>query len=238
MEVAGKKHVKRRRDPEATREALLRAGTVLFALRGFDGVTVDEIAAKAGANKALISYYFRGKRGLYRTILQSTLAAGVERQGSLAESPRPPAELLREFIANFHHMATVERPFFPALMLREILESGKTFDDDVVPEVLALFQIVRAIIARGVAEGVFRPVHPFLAHLGIIGSLVFFYATEPTRRRLVAQKRLPVSLPTSKEFLDHIQEIVIRGLAVEPARADGGTGEDRLMKTEDNGEHR
>jgi TetR/AcrR family transcriptional regulator len=217
--------VRRHRDRDATREALLRAGTELFALRGFDGVTIDDIATKAGANKALISYYFRGKRGLYRTILQSTLAAGVERQRALAESPRPPAELLREFIANFHHMATVERPFFPALMLREVLESGKTFDDDIVPEVLALFQIVRAIIARGVAEGVFRPVHPFLAHLGIIGSLIFFYATEPPRRRLVAEGRLPVPLPSTDEFLMHIQETVIRGLAADTPHADAGSGE-------------
>jgi TetR/AcrR family transcriptional regulator len=228
--VTSAESVRRHRGPDATREALLLAGTELFALRGFDGVSIDDIATKAGANKALISYHFRGKRGLYRTILQSTLAACVERQRALAESPRPPADLLCEFIANFHHMATVERPFFPALMLREVLESGKTFDDDIVPEVLALFQIVRAIIARGVAEGVFRPVHPFLAHLGIVGSLLFFYATEPPRRRLVAEGRLPVPLPSTDEFLQHIQEMVIRGLAADGSHVDAGT--------EDTGEHK
>ena len=63
-----------RRDPEATRQALLRAGAELFAERGFDGVPIDEVAARAGVNKALISYHFRGKRGLYVAILESTFA--------------------------------------------------------------------------------------------------------------------------------------------------------------------
>ena len=33
-----------RRDPEATRQALLRAGAGLFAERGFDGVPIEEVA--------------------------------------------------------------------------------------------------------------------------------------------------------------------------------------------------
>jgi TetR/AcrR family transcriptional regulator len=217
--------VRRHRDPDATRDALLRAGTELFALRGFDGVTIDDIAVQAGVNKALISYHFRGKRGLHRTILQSTLGATVERMRGLAESSRPPTDLLREFIAYFHHMATVERPFFPALVLREVVTAGKAFDEAVVPEILGILQSIQAIIERGVREGAFRAVNPLLAHVGIIGSLLFFYATEPPRRRLVAEGRLPVPLPSTDEFLQHIQETVIRGLAADTSHADTGTSD-------------
>ena len=221
--------IRRHRHPDATREALIRAATELFALRGFDGATIDEIATKAGANKALISYYFRGKRGLYTAILQSTLEVAVARLRALAESPRSPADLLREFIASFHQMATIDRPYFPALVLREVVTSGKAFNDTVAPQIIALLQSIRAIIERGVREGVFRPVDPLLAHLSIIGSLLFFYATEPPRRRLAAQGRLPVSLPSPDEFVRHIQEMVIRGLA-----QDSSSGETVVR---DRGEH-
>src|SRR5512139_4068434 len=76
-----------RRDPEATRRALLRAGAFLFAERGFDGVSTEEVAARAGVNKALISYHFRGKRGLYAAILESAfadMAARLEAIGARA----------------------------------------------------------------------------------------------------------------------------------------------------------
>jgi TetR/AcrR family transcriptional regulator len=222
--------LKRHRHPDATREALIRAATELFALRGFDGVTIDEIATKAGANKALISYYFRGKRGLYTAILQSTMEVAVARLRALAESPRSPADLLRDFIASFHQMATVDRPHFPALVLREVVTSGKTFNDTIAPQIIALLQSIRAIIERGVREGVFRPVDPLLAHLSIIGSLLFFYATEPPRRRLAAEGRLPVPLPSPDEFVRHIQEMVIRGLARD--------GFDKNTMTGDGGEQR
>ena len=42
-----------RRDPEATKQALLEAGSVLFAEHGFDGVSIDDVAGRAGVNKAL-----------------------------------------------------------------------------------------------------------------------------------------------------------------------------------------
>ncbi len=197
----------------------MRAGTELFAARGFDGVTTDDIAAKAGVNKALISYHFRGKRGLYDAILSSTLSVAAERLRALAESPRPPQELLLDFIAAFHQMAAVERPCFPALVLREVQTRSRTFSETVVPHILGLFGSIRTIIERGVREGVFRPVNPLAAHLGIIGSLLFFYATEPVRQRLVAQKQLPLTPPSLEEFMQHMQQMVLHGLALDAPHA-------------------
>lgn len=53
----------------STREKLLNAGEQLFAAHGFDGVTVRQIARQAGADPALVSYYFGSKRGLFDEIL-------------------------------------------------------------------------------------------------------------------------------------------------------------------------
>ena len=38
----------------------------MFAARGFDGVSVDDIARDAGVNKAMIYYHFADKLALYR----------------------------------------------------------------------------------------------------------------------------------------------------------------------------
>jgi AcrR family transcriptional regulator len=211
----------------STREALLRASTELFALSGFDGVSVEEIAARAGVNKALISYHFGGKRGLYLAILHTTFEAVLQRLRELEASERRPDEVLRSFMAAFHEMATVERPFFPALLLREVLGAGRTFEDEILPNILALFGVMRRIIERGVQQGVFRPVDPLLAHVGIVGSLIFFYATEPTRRRMSARRKAPGLAPPAEEFLRHMQEMASRGLqagegACRGRRAKGG----------------
>lgn len=49
---------------DSSREMLIRSAEALFAARGFDGVSVRDIAKAAGVNSALVGYYFRGKEGL------------------------------------------------------------------------------------------------------------------------------------------------------------------------------
>jgi len=59
----------RRRDPERTRAALLDAALQEFAAKGRAGARVSEIAARAGVDKQLISYYFGGKDGLLEALV-------------------------------------------------------------------------------------------------------------------------------------------------------------------------
>ncbi len=51
-----------------TREKILRAAREAFAERGYDGVSVDEIARRAGVKKALIYYYFPSKEVLFEEV--------------------------------------------------------------------------------------------------------------------------------------------------------------------------
>lgn len=55
------------------REVLMRSAIKLFAENGFDAVTTRMIAADAGVNLALISYYFNSKDGLIDTIIEEHL---------------------------------------------------------------------------------------------------------------------------------------------------------------------
>jgi TetR/AcrR family transcriptional regulator len=56
--------------PEDTRERLIAAATPLFAKKGFDGVSVKELAEAADVNVSLVSYHFGGKENLYRACLE------------------------------------------------------------------------------------------------------------------------------------------------------------------------
>jgi TetR/AcrR family transcriptional regulator len=61
------------------REKIIRVATSLFAEKGFDAATVDEIAVKAKVNKALIYYYFRSKNDLLTKIFDSFMEEGLVR---------------------------------------------------------------------------------------------------------------------------------------------------------------
>ena len=51
------------------REQLLNVGRKLFAEKGFETVTVEEIAAKAGVSKPVVYEHFGGKEGLYAVVV-------------------------------------------------------------------------------------------------------------------------------------------------------------------------
>lgn len=49
---------------------LIEAGVKLFAEKGYDGTSTRDLTKEAGINIALVSYYFGGKEGLYRHIIE------------------------------------------------------------------------------------------------------------------------------------------------------------------------
>ena len=51
------------------REQLLDVGRALFAARGFDGTSVEEIALRAGVSKPVVYEHFGGKEGLYAVVV-------------------------------------------------------------------------------------------------------------------------------------------------------------------------
>lgn len=213
--MAAKQKRTRRRDPAATREALLRAGAEMFAESGYEGVRVDSLARRAGVNKAMISYHFGGKRGLYRAVLRTAFDEVGTRLGELdASAPAP--ERLAALIRVIADVATLHRPNFPAMFLREALGGGAGHYE-VLPQVAGVVRHVAQIVASGRREGSFRRVDPALTHLSLIGALVFFFATVPVRRRAFAAGKLPKGFHNAspERYVAHLTEMMRRGLAAQ-----------------------
>src|SRR5215831_13616355 len=195
----------RERDAEATREALIGAATELFAERGFDGARIDEIARRAGVNKALISYHFAGKQGLYSMIFERDLAVIGERIAEIDAAAAPADEKLRRFVAAFGELH-VRRPYWAALMMREVLSGGRHIDARFLGMIAGVLGLVQRIVEQGVREGTFRDVDPLFTHHTVAGCIVFFFAARPFRERMIAEGRVHVATPDPGRFIAHVQE--------------------------------
>ena len=55
--------------PSQTRERIVGAASAIFADKGFAGARVDEIARRAGVNKAMLYYHVGDKQALYTAVL-------------------------------------------------------------------------------------------------------------------------------------------------------------------------
>ena len=65
--------VKRRRDADGTRDAILKAAQTAFSQKAYAAVGVREITAAAGANIALVNRYFGSKEKLFEQAIAELL---------------------------------------------------------------------------------------------------------------------------------------------------------------------
>ena len=151
-------------------------------------------------------------------ILESTFAEVSARLSAIDGEAESARDALRGFLEAIERFWR-ERPGFPTLFMREVLAEG--IDPAVLPHLLAIIGVTRRLAERGAREGLFRKVDPLLFHFGLVGTVIFFFATEPARRKAAAEARAPFALLEARAFLRYVEELTLRGLAPEepPSRS-------------------
>jgi AcrR family transcriptional regulator len=71
------------------REQLLDIGRTLFAHKGFDGTSVEEIAEKAGVSKPVVYEHFGGKEGLYAVVVDREVRRLLDRITASLDGDHP-----------------------------------------------------------------------------------------------------------------------------------------------------
>jgi AcrR family transcriptional regulator len=88
---------KKSKDP---RQRILDAAVTLFAQKGYAGVGVREIAKAADVNIAMISYYFEGKVGILKVILEEFHNQYYQVIKDIDMESSPPEECVRMIVRN------------------------------------------------------------------------------------------------------------------------------------------
>jgi TetR/AcrR family transcriptional regulator len=92
---------RRKRDPEATRTAILDAAEVLFLEFGPAGTPTSRIARRAGVTKSLIHHHFGSKEELWNEIKRRHFGQYYDVQVQLMANSTGTAGLLRESIVAY-----------------------------------------------------------------------------------------------------------------------------------------
>ena len=154
-----------------TRRRILRVARRLFADAGYNGVSVAELARAARVNRAMLYYYFKDKRDLYRQTITSVLdliPVLWERDDMKAGTP---VERLDRYVAALWEALAENRDALPMIM-RELSSGGPEreliFNRYLIPN--ALF--VAKIVEEGVANGDFSAAPPTFVTVALISGLI------------------------------------------------------------------
>ena len=81
---------------ENSKQKILNSATKLFANKGFDAVSVREICKDAGVNLCMISYYFGGKKELYKAIIDNLIEKQTQYANTFLDLSIEPKTLAKQ----------------------------------------------------------------------------------------------------------------------------------------------
>lgn len=178
--------MKNNRDADRTRARILEAATGEFARYGLGGARVDRIAARAKANKRMLYYYFGDKEGLFLAALEDRYAHIRNAERSLRLEHLDPRDAVRRLV-EFTWDYFLEHPEFMTLLNSENLHKGRHVRRSRrVPEMHSpLVALLRAVLRRGEAQGLFRKgVDPVQLYISIAGEGYFYLSNRYTLSRI------------------------------------------------------
>jgi AcrR family transcriptional regulator len=193
------------RDADRARADILAIATEEFASKGLSGARVDEIAARTHTVKRMIYYYFGSKEGLYRAVLARCYENIRTIETELDTDAVAPDEAMRRLVrASFDHH--VEHTDFVRLVMNENIHHGEHIAQ--LPNIKArnrtVITMLRKVIDRGIAAGVFRPdLDPVELHMSI-SALSFF----PVSNRYTFSHLFGKDMTSAKALLAR-REIVV-----------------------------
>jgi len=201
-----------RRDPAATRDALIAAATAEFARMGFAGARVDEIAASAGVNKQLVYYHYGSKDGLYQAVLEAVYGALREKERALSLEDLPPAQAMAQLVGfSFDYLSA--HPEFISLLSDENRQLGQHVASSQPMRRMhtPFVEMIDRTLQRGVAAGVFRPDYDAVNLYISMAGISYFYFSNRHTLSVIFGKRLDAKVALAQRRR-HVVEFTLNAL--------------------------
>jgi len=199
-------------DAEDVRKKLLDAARDLFPRYGYRGVSSRQIGAAAGVNFAMIRYYFGGKPGLYREMLNGVMQPARKTLDAMS-APQQLAHVLENITRSW-----AANPWVAGFVVREVLAPDGPMRAMFLrefPERLA--PLVERMVEGEMAAGKVRSdLDPRMLVLSIVSLAVFPFLTLPLTTRVFGVRNDEEFVG---RFLRHTAELLARGVGTAPLPA-------------------
>ncbi len=180
-----------RRQPDASRNAILQAALVEFAREGLAGARMDAIAEAAGVNKALLYYYFGDKEALYGAILDRFFEKLAERIIAVCDQPGSAGERFLSY-ALTHFDSIAESPYHAHIFMSELMSAsrgGSPHLDRIFAKYMQPIGVrVLGLMQEGVERGEFRAIDPNQFAPSVVGIIVHYFLTAPLRQKFAPER--------------------------------------------------
>ena len=199
---------------------ILDAAQEVFATYGYQGATIDEVAARAGISKPNLHYYFKRKRDLYLAVLRRTLEIWLVPLRELDRTGDPAVE-----IGNYIAQKVQLSRQFPAasrVFANEILQGAPFLKGYLQTNLRQVVERKAAVIQYWIDQGTLAPIDPY--HL-----IFLIWAATQHYADFMPQIKAVMNVPRLnqghfRKVEQSLSRIILYGVLAEKARAERGAG--------------
>ncbi len=185
----------------STRDLIVYEALRCYAESGYDGTSLNDIAAAVGIRRQSLLHHFASKELLYGAVFERLLSDWFERlAGAIASTERGWEKVESVLIAGFHFFS--DNPDYVKLMRREALDNGAHLVFDLSGVMRPGFDHAAAYFQREMDAGTFRQHDPEQLLLTGYGALLSYFSDAPFLGGLLDAE--PLSDAKLNQRLDHV----------------------------------
>jgi AcrR family transcriptional regulator len=164
-------------EPLTTRATILAEASHLFAEHGFEGTSLNDIAAGVGIKRASVLHHFPSKEAIYQEVFNTALAEWVGRVMEASQQERPDRgwSYVDDILTTaFWYFS--DNPEFVAILRRELLSRDSKLGIDLAEGIRPMFQQACNYFLREMDAGTFRRFDPEQLMLTGYGALMSYFS--------------------------------------------------------------
>ncbi len=194
---------------QETYDKIMIAAADVFVESGFGGARMDEIAKRAGVNKASIYYNIGNKETLYTVILTKTFKDAFSEINEILEPAQSSMEKLEIYIRMFAK-ALFQNPHIPRMLMWEHASGGRSFPESVFSKIVHMLGILDSILKEGEDKNDFDKTDTLTIQFMIMGALMFHNTSAAIREKHLGQLNEFKQWPNKKS--DNLVDSVVKYL--------------------------